>query len=413
MMIDNAISEVYKQDKKVFIPEFGAIIYSEFNDSIDFNELLNFDDGKIIAAIQKQEQLDEEASRNALEEYVGQLQGNLEEKGTHFIGGIGYITKDEDGSLSISAQKPTTGSTITEENIVSPIEDKNETDAEADGNDEKDVNKEQEKDSSETTMEEETAIAIEEEAANTIEEEEPIEEELIAEMEDEAEEPIAEELSETDENQEEQEDQEELIEPDYSYEANNDEYNHEYEEEPENEPGEKSKKPILIAIGIIILLAVMAVPAYFFIIKTDQGENSKKEKVITESPAKAEQEKEEPDQEVVMEDKQESIESAEKEVNLTQSQETSTSQITSKTNDSEVKGDKTYSLILGSFKIETNANNFETHLNNKGIEVNKFRRTNSFYFVGIESIPGKLNAVELLDKMRSEEEPTAWIIRKL
>ena len=54
-MIDRCIFEVYNRDKKVFIPDFGAIIYSEYNDQIDFNDLLTFDDGKVVEEIQKPE----------------------------------------------------------------------------------------------------------------------------------------------------------------------------------------------------------------------------------------------------------------------------------------------------------------------------------------------------------------------
>ena len=56
-MIDQSINEVFQRDKKVFIPDFGAIIYSEITDSIDFNNLLTFDDGKVIAEIQIQNHL--------------------------------------------------------------------------------------------------------------------------------------------------------------------------------------------------------------------------------------------------------------------------------------------------------------------------------------------------------------------
>jgi hypothetical protein len=79
-MIDQAINEVYKRDQKVFIPDFGAIFYSEASDSIDFNELLTFDDGKLIAEIQKQEYLSEEDARRALEEYLVSVKSTLDLK---------------------------------------------------------------------------------------------------------------------------------------------------------------------------------------------------------------------------------------------------------------------------------------------------------------------------------------------
>jgi cell division protein FtsN len=71
----------------------------------------------------------------------------------------------------------------------------------------------------------------------------------------------------------------------------------------------------------------------------------------------------------------------------------------------------TYSLILGSFKQENNADRLQQRLQEKGFEVVKFQRGNSLYFVGYEYIDGKSNALRLLTKIK-EEESSAWITKK-
>ena len=73
---------------------------------------------------------------------------------------------------------------------------------------------------------------------------------------------------------------------------------------------------------------------------------------------------------------------------------------------------KIYSLILGSFKVEDNADKLAQQLREQGMEVGKFQRGTSFHFVGFEHIEGKSNAVKQLTEIK-EKEPDAWIIRKL
>lgn len=400
MMLDNAISEVYKQDKKVFIPEFGAIIYSGFDDSIDFNPHLNFDDGKIISEIQKQESVSKEEAKKSLETYVEELKANLESKGTHLIGGIGYINKGEDGTLTIatSISKPV----FVDEEVVDSA-----------GTEETE-NEEESQNSDDVVLEEEDKLTdepIDQNAESTIGLEETSEvEEIISEEElsDESHQELNEELIEEEnfdvlETIEEEENPEESIEPDYTYQAEDDDTFQVFDEE--YEPTTKRRSPILMAVLAIILLAIIAVPLYFFVVKADPTES----KVSSTTVGAAEKElmKTEPVSEVneptIVENEP---------VSRTQNASDQVSPDANNPISTNEGAEKVYSLILGSFKVENNADNFEQHLDEKGIEVNKFRRNGSFYFVGIEQIPGKTNAMDLLTKLREEEEPTAWIIRK-
>jgi nucleoid DNA-binding protein len=100
-MIDQSISEIYQRDGKVFIPDFGAFIYSEISDTINFNDLLTFDDGKLISEIQKKQNLPEEEARDVLNEYIEDTKSTINQGNLHFIEGIGYLAKDPQGVFSI------------------------------------------------------------------------------------------------------------------------------------------------------------------------------------------------------------------------------------------------------------------------------------------------------------------------
>ena len=100
-MIEQCISTVYKRDEWVIIPDFGAIIYSDYSDEADFNNLLNFDDGKVVAEIQKQQSITEDEARAALEAYVKEIQAKLDKGNPVFIQDIGSLEKSKDGSITI------------------------------------------------------------------------------------------------------------------------------------------------------------------------------------------------------------------------------------------------------------------------------------------------------------------------
>ena len=105
-MIDPSIYKIYKEEKKVFIPDFGAIIYSEATDSIDFNELLTFDDGKVIEEIQSRQKSGKREARKALKAHIEKVKSKLDDGKTHLIRGLGYLYKDESGAYAIQKDKP-------------------------------------------------------------------------------------------------------------------------------------------------------------------------------------------------------------------------------------------------------------------------------------------------------------------
>jgi len=403
MLIDNSISEVFHRDKKVFIPDFGAIIHSDFNDEIDFNASLNFDDGKIIADIQRQQEISEDAAKSALSDYVLNIKNALEREGEHLLGGIGYINMDENGSITISKAKFSMnledGEEFEESNSgidyiddVLELNEKAENIEDCERHEEIVLNKADEaEDPNKTPSSRNDVNAIGDSNENLMSkdgenpdkdvDENPISEDEVIEDVDESADPI-----EDDENYEQ----------------------HFNEEDPESEKNKRNSK--LLYVGIIALFIIAIIPVYYFFIMNNSGEIHNEQSQVVE----------------MLEDLPEKENTEVKKQEIISNDDISTA-VTSESNKQELladdnqqkyvdsinESDKEYSLILGSFKVENNALNFRDRLDEKGIDVSIFRRTNSFHFVGIESIHGKSNTLELLDIMRTEEEPTAWIIKKL
>jgi nucleoid DNA-binding protein len=363
-MIDQCISLVFQRDKKVFIPEFGAIIYSEFNDNVDFNELLTFDDGKVIEEVQKQQSISEEEARKALEKYVKKIKSTVEKGKSHHIAGIGHLTKDDQGSLMIQkekssideSKKPKKSAPVVSEEIVN--EDKKE-EIQVD-----EVNKDTEdqdlefQDSTDFT-EEETAPEFPRFEKTPIF---PVEE------------------NDNDETIFSVEEEDKFV----------------YEDELEiNETETERGRGLKIAFLIIIPIVLIAAGVYYYL-----------------NYYKAEKVKDNTNQ-VESIPKNSVLDSTEKTTEVSKSKQSSNVSATTVSNaqTDQIDEDKTFCLIMGSFKVESNADKYQRRLKQKGLNPNKFKGRKNFYFVGIESIKGKSNAVKQLTEIKSKV-PSAWIYNK-
>jgi len=395
MIIDNAINEVYQRDKKVFIPEFGAIIYSEFNDTIDFNDLLTFDDGKVISEIQRQQNGSEEEASNALNDYVQDIKELLTQGNAHFFGGIGYLFKDDQGSFSISKTKPNLHIASAEKSSDLVSEDTTENQGTSK------ITKNKSKGSTQKERKKKKNQGAE--TREPTDQEEPAAENVPPEVVNQS---ISEEAPEED-----------LQEHNYQYssEPEHDDEIKQFSNEEEHSGKNNKRRPAQVVLGVALLLLVLAIPVYYFIIKADGTVEKGQESGISALSSQQDPVKNDSEHASIPANNAEKestgdhstsikVEAPEQAAKQPESPQSSTDLAPGK--------DKIYSLILGSFKIERNADKFERWLDGKGLEVSKFRRGNSFYFVGIEQIKGKSNAVKLLAELREEEEPTAWIIKK-
>ena len=417
-MIDPCIYKVYKQDKKVFIPDFGAIIYSEVSDSIDFNDLLTFDDGKVVEEIQSKQKISEKEAKKALKEHIDKIKAKLEDGDSHLIRGLGYLYKDEQGSYAFQKKKPAPQAKEEKEPEKSnPVEE---------------VVPPLQKESIETEKEEvhdpDSEIEPPQSEEIPVDEIEPdliIGQELEEEKETEYEDSTVLGMEEKDgfaENTETLLDDEEES---YSYKpilsAEDENVQEYYKRKDDYDNGENKRRPIftIIAATVIVLLLAAFVLYYFNFYSGDKTQISDNASMSSTKTALSEEVKnnngsetpasneENVENENLQEANPEASSTLEEEIN---SREPDTKVISSTSSFEATKNDKIYSLILGSFKVERNADNFKKHLTSQGIDVNIFRWGGNFHCVGYEQIAGKSNAVKLLAEMR-EEEPSAWIIR--
>jgi len=434
-MIDQSIHEVYQRDKKVFIPDFGAIIYSEVTDKIDFNDLLTFDDGKIIAEMQKQQQISEEEARNELDEYVQRVKSALNQGQLHFFAGIGYLSKDSQGSYAIEKATSTTDDQ-SEAKEPEPAKAKKKQIKKPTS---KSVKKPRTKTKKEVIVNEAVKgdEPVSEEEIDQVplkDQIEPIAEEEVdlESLKDQAE-PVMDEELPNDANVELEAEEELLnVEEDDTFMYNpilseEDENVQEYykrKEKLNNQGKKRSTFATVMWILLPIILVAIAAFYYFNYYNSANAENKEEVKESNLSKSTSDEikavtpEEQMQTAQAVAEVKNENkaagktnepdVPQTNKQKNPVASPAVSNSSKVSQTSSGQ---NKIYSLILGSFKVEDNADKFHQRLQEQGKDVSKFQLGNAFYFVGFEYIEGKSNAVQMLTEFQVEE-PTAWIIRK-
>jgi len=396
MMIDQCIFDVYQRDKKVFLPDFGAIIYSEFNDSVDFNDLLTFDDGKVVEEIQKQESLSEEEARKALEDYIEEIKNTLGKGKLHYIGGIGYLAKDENGNYFIEKSKPSDDAPSKKSSSKTRSKSSKKKSESADDQTDKPT---AEKEKTETPIIDEIPEPLIVENNADIHTSSQSEDSFLSNAEEEIEKPVI-----TGEETEYEIEEDETFnsfttdEPDYNdYEAQDD----------VDKKASSSKKVLWIAIFVIILSV-----GGFYLYKIFLGPQSGDGKELLVSNEKSANEND-------TSDPISNSEQIDRSNNAQSSFDSGKDKLKAMSNDPETRvaessdieeddEQKTFSLILGSFKVESNADKYRQRLQTRGIDVEKFRGLNNFFFVGIEKIEGKSNAVRRLEEFKRKD-PSAWI----
>lgn len=399
-MIDQSINEIFQRDKKVFIPDFGAFIYSEATETTNFNAHLNFDDGKIIAEIQKQQNVSEEEARDALNEYVQNITSTLNQGNIHFIGGIGYLAKNAQGSISL------------QDNMSSPSL-----------NNEEEVQEPESIDTNENKVEGKNGADI---SNSNLDEQDQAEQMHMEIPEDQPKEDLEEQSTDDEYSTLALSDEDSKILPDnkYSYKpvlSEEDEDVQDYYKRKEEFYGEDKKhSPIRVLLWVVMLIIIPASAGlyYFNYYRTQEiqdqdnlPQSQLSHSISEETPAENAAEPAATVQ--AMEDEHESSSpTSNADVSLSDEQADQQSSIDSQTPGNATTSQKQiYSLIVGSFKKELNADKFQQRLLAQGIDVDKFRRSNNYYFVGIEQIEGKSKAVSMLTEIKKKE-PNAWIIRK-
>ncbi len=104
--MDKYIKQLLSEDSRVIIPRFGCIqALREETVLLSFNPYLNFDDGKLTAAIQKGEGITVEEARTEISSAVDHYNNTLQDGGMVFISGIGSFRRDADGRVEFTQEK--------------------------------------------------------------------------------------------------------------------------------------------------------------------------------------------------------------------------------------------------------------------------------------------------------------------
>lgn len=406
-MIDPCIYKVYKENQQVFIPEFGAIIKSEVSDSPSFNAMLNFDDGKVIEAIMDKQSISEDEARTLLQEHVQTIKDKIEEGKTHYIRGLGHLYKDEVGSFAVSKKKPSldfSAPPVENENSADELGSFDSAQEEFDSIESTDIENVDDSTldefSSTDQTEEDTEFSsfmasVDEETENQFDVSSDDSEDQFA---------ISDDSSSSEFNEESEDNSWDDDNSEYSYDEENFEEEESYEDDTFYKEEGKGNRVFLTLTVVVVLLFVVAAAGYYFLFYEGGDKTADKKAAYSTTLASSKDDKSK---------KAANTKETKKDVKAASTSAADQKKASSAVSNQYASADGPfYSVILGSFKIENNANNYQKYLQARGMEVAIFRRDNDFHFVGFEDIPGKSNAVGVLSEMRSEE-PTAWVIRKL
>ena len=468
-MIDQCIIKVYKKDQKVFIPDFGAIIHSEDSDKHYFNQHLTFDDGKLVKEIIKKEKITDEEAREKLETYISRLKKEIESNKPYLLDGIGYLQLDDRGDIVINEtqkiydlQEPVAGAVLEEPDPPTEAKEHIQDQQESD-----EIQSFEEPLSEEDTSEADTAEVdtdpntflepdlVEDEPTSLVNEsdstpapiiEEPEEGFVLGQLEGD---PVIEEPESIDKSDyppdEQDEDEEELpqwVENDEGIRENDEKVMQYYKKKEELENRGSGKSALWFAVPVILI--ILAATYYFKIYDGQKNFVDQFKSVFTSEeglsadnkPIDEDIDEENPEGAMtnisseISEQKSTDNEDipdenhAPPEENIvdeqTESSQEQTNPETPKVEESEVEDvsvvqnldseGKTYQVILGSFKLESNADSYLEVLQSRGHKVTKFRGDNDFHFIGFDNIESKSKALAVLREMRNDHEPQAWIV---
>jgi cell division septation protein DedD len=99
--MDKYIIELLDTNTRVIIPDFGAFIIKQKEPRIIvFNEFLRYNDGLLIDYVAKSENIDKNAAKKKVVEYVAKAGKNLTDNNEHLITGLGTLIKESTGKIT-------------------------------------------------------------------------------------------------------------------------------------------------------------------------------------------------------------------------------------------------------------------------------------------------------------------------
>jgi len=105
-MNSKELTEQIQKNTRVILPEFGAFLVKEssekgFNPSnVSFSPFLRYNDGMLEVYIAKSKGISKEEAAKDVHEFVETIKNELQEKGTFQIESLGFLKRDQRGSLT-------------------------------------------------------------------------------------------------------------------------------------------------------------------------------------------------------------------------------------------------------------------------------------------------------------------------
>ncbi len=453
-MVIEAIKKVLKRDHRVILPDLGAIIMDEaLSNTIFFNEYIKFDDELVIKQFVELTGKDLETARASVEEYILDIKKTLDKRQSHEIPGLGFIQTDEHNKIILN-KHDLMAINNTDQALVLDSPEKEETTVKL-SNENDNI---EDMDSPDlTTLEDEEPLK------ETIEEwEDRLEPEDIKEIEDYAgfldnnDYTPRTEVNETGNSTAREKDEITPLSEDFDTVLEEEEHESDsredgvksgteeensfgsidFEEEDEapfvDEENEGSQKKVgwIVSISLVLVAAVGASLWYFYLrpasADTPEILTQRSTGTLTGSPSEVEGVAAVADDEAYSEgfdDKEptqeEPTEIIEKENTSSELQPTETpiKEVEEKVTSSPAESEEgeipqsrsgTFSIILGGFKVEGNADAYVKKLNEKGYNVSKYTRGTSLFYVGYPNIPTKVEAKRKLEAIKKVAS-SAWI----
>ncbi len=400
--MEKFIIELVKDNNRVIIPNFGAFIISKENGiNILFNNFLSFNDGLLINFVAEKKGIDTVLATEEVFSFVDNLKKDLDETGEYQIKSLGTFKKDTNGILrffkdpnfiDIYNNETASDNLLNEEEQIEKEAseekddlldiDSTETIEESPSNTEKDISESNEEDSTasqepiltiDSNPEDENKDLPEDEYGTISEEDEVKNEKTEAE-------PIV--SSMQDYKEEEKEDDHEFVEENDEVQDNISESNFSTEDKSSisTQKEKKSKKSIIILIGLLII--ALGVIAYVFIFHKPSHK-----KLTPAHEIKIEQQK------PIVKDTLPKVETIKEEI---------------KKPEAKPVEDKVF-IIIGGFKEEQNAINLVDKYQKKGYDKAQIVLKGNFHMVSIDSDVSVQKMLKRQQEILNTEKIDSWI----
>jgi len=408
--MDKYIIGLLDTNTRVIIPDFGAFIIKQKDPRlIVFNEFLRYNDGLLIEYVAKKENIEKDAAKKKVSEYVSLAGKNLKDNDEHLILGLGKLKKESTGKIAFeegskTAKKDTKKKESPKESIVK--EEKKTT-----GEDTKKETAEKEAKAKEvpkvvpaTEQKIEEAKKVTQEKPADVKTGEPASQEKPADVK--AGEPASKEkpvemragesVSKAQEKKEILTKPKPLVSP-------------VIHKKVETRQRKRSNSQIIVWIILILVINAAIISWFVFndeirgFLSKDSGSAVAAEEGATDEPGDAETVSDEPS--VPGED------IAGKSGTDLPKQNISEPVTAPEIEEESISlSEKRYYIVAGCFREENNANSLVDKLTQKGHDAEKFGKIGNLYAVSYASFIDRAEAQRKLRSVREEEAPEAWIV---